>query len=313
LLSSPGTVERGAVRIIPALVVATGLVISLAACSSSPADQLAACSPAVAEGTSSALIEATGSGEPTVDFPTPLVSRKMERSISSVGDGELLRAGDIAEIQLSQFDGADATLIASTWEQATAAVSGVGADKGLIGELLECTPVGSRIVATVPASLFSDGAADDDTAVLAIDVVSGFPGKASGVAQQQQNGLPSIVTAPDGRPGFTIPSEPAPTKLRTELLQAGSGATIAVGDSVYLQFTGVSWTAKTVDTSTWEVGTPLNTTIDGNDVLDEATGLSLLGAAKEQLVDQKVGSQVLIVVPTDGDAIVYVVDILAIK
>ena len=300
-------------RIISALVVATGLVVSLAACSSSPAEQLAACAPSVAEGKSSVLIEATGSGEPTVDFPTPLVTRKMERSISTVGDGVLLRAGDIAEIQLSQFDGADAKLIASTWEQETAAVSGVGADKGLIGELLECTPVGSRIVATVPASLFSESAGEDDTAVLTIDVVAGFPGKASGAAQQQQNGLPSIVTAPDGRPGFTIPSEPAPTKLRTELLQAGNGETVAAGDNVYLQFTGVSWTAKTVDTSTWETGTPLNTTVDSTDVLDQATGLSLLGTAKEQLIDKKVGSQVLVVVPTEGDAIVYVIDILAIK
>lgn len=311
--SSPGTVERGAVRIIPALVVATGLVISLAACSSSPAEQLAACSPSVAEGKSSVLIEATGSGEPTVDFPTPLVSRKMERTLTTVGDGDLLRAGDIAEIQLSQFDGADATLIASTWQQPSAAVSGVGADKGLIGELLECTPVGSRIAATVPASLFSDGAGEDDTAVITIDVVSGFAGKASGVAQQQQNGLPSIVTAPDGTPGFTIPSEPAPTKLRTELLQAGSGEKVAEGDTAYLQFTGVSWSAKTVDSSTWEGGTPLNTTVDATDVLDQATGLSLLGAAKEKLIGQRVGSQVLVVVPTEDDAIVYVIDILAIK
>jgi len=301
------------VRIITALVVATGLVVSLAACSSSPADQLAACSPSVAAGKASALIEATGSGEPTVDFPTPLVSRTMQRTITTVGEGELLRAGDVAEIQLSQFDGKDATLIASTWEQATAAVSGVGADKGLIGELLECTPVGSRIAATVPASLFSDGAGEDDTAVLTIDVVSGFPGKASGVAQQQQNGLPSIVTAPDGRPGFTVPSEPAPTELRTELLQAGSGAKLKKGDTAYLQFTGVNWSAKTVDTSTWEVGTPLNTTIDSTDVLDQATGLSLLGVAKERLIGKRVGSQVLVVVPTEDDAIVYVIDILAIK
>lgn len=300
-------------RIIPALVVATGLVISLAACSSSPADQLAACSPSVAAGKSSALIEATGSGEPSVDFPTPLVTRRMERTLSTVGDGDLLRAGDIAEIQLSQFDGADATLIASTWKQETSAVSGVGADKGLIGELLECTPVGSRIAATVPASLFSDGAGEDDTAVLTIDVIAGFPGKASGVAQQQQNGLPSIVTAPDGQPGFTIPSEPAPTTLRTQLLQAGSGEKVKKGDAAYLQFTGVNWSAKTVDTSTWEVGTPLNTKIDSTDVLDQATGLSLLGAAKEKLVGLRVGSQVLVVVPTADDAIVYVIDILAIQ
>jgi hypothetical protein len=301
------------VRIIPALVVATGLVVSLAACSSSPAEQLAACSPSVAAGKSSALIEASGSGEPTVDFPTPLVSRTMERTLTTVGEGQLLRAGDIAEIQLSQFSGADATLVASTWEQATSAVSGVGADKGLIGTLLECTPVGSRVAATVPESLFNDAASEDDTAVITIDVISGFPGKATGVAQQQQNGLPSIVTAPDGQPGFTIPSEPAPTKLRTELLQAGSGEKLAEGDTAYLQFTGVNWTANTVDSSTWESGTPLNTTIDSTDVLDQTTGLSLLGAAKEQLIGQRVGSQVLVVVPTDEDAIVYVIDILAIK
>jgi len=312
-MSSPGTVERGAVRTFSALVVATGLVVSLAACSSTPAEQAAACSPQISSGNASSAIVTSGKSKPTVDFPTPLVSREMQRTLETIGDGELLRAGDIAEIQLSQFDGADATLIASTWDQATASVSGVGEDKGLIGELLECTPVGSRITATVPASLFSESAPENATAVLAIDVIEGFPGRADGTPQLQQNGLPSIVTAPDGRPGFSFPAEDAPTTVRSELLQAGSGDVVAKGDQVYLQFTGIAWGAKTVETSTWDVGTPLNAVADDTDVLDQATGLSLAGIAKGKIVGERVGSQLLVSVPNETGSTVYVIDILAIQ
>ena len=300
-------------RTFSALVVATGLVVSLAACSSTPAEQAAACSPQITSGNASSAIVTSGKGKPTVDFPTPLVSREMQRTLETVGEGELLRAGDIAEIQLSQYDGADATLIASTWDQATSSVSGVGEDKGLIGQLLECTPVGSRITATVPASLFSEAADEDATAVLAIDVVEGFLGRANGTPQLQQNGLPSIVTAPDGRPGFTFPAQDAPTDFRSELLQAGSGDIVAEGDDVYLQFTGIAWGATTVSTSTWDVGTPLSTTADDTDVLDQATGLSLAGVAKAEIIGKRVGSQVLVSVPSEGSSTVYVVDILAIQ
>ena len=310
-------------RTISALVVATGLVISLAACSSTPAEQLAACSPAVGSGSVSDLVSTTGGGsaEPTVSFPTPLVAKSTQRTIETTGDGAILSAGDIAEIQLTQVNGADAAVIGSSYE-AGSQLYPVG-DEDFIAQILACTPIGSRIVATVPVSEFAETTDKAATAVFVIDVIDGFNGKADGTPQLGQNGLPSIVTAPDGTPGFTFTGSDAPEKIRTELLQKGDGAKVAEGDKIVIQFTGVTWTDETKLTSTWD-SRPLRTNASSEDTVDNDASLYLPGTAKLELVGEKVGSQLIIAVPAalgfeggggiaEGETVVYVVDILAIQ
>jgi len=312
------------VRTFSALVVATGLVISLAACSSTPADQLAACTPSVSEGSISKLVEATGASEPTVNFPTPLIATSTQRSFETVGEGRILKPGDIAEIQYSQLSGSDASPVATSWD--TGSLLYPVGSKDFIADLLACTPIGSRIVATVPVSSYAAEGAEipeGATAVFVIDVLDGFAGKADGTVHLQQNGFPAVVTAPNGQPGFQIPKTDAPTEFLTEQLQTGHGDTVEEGDDVVVQMAGIQWTTNTILTSTWETS-PLRTSASASDTVDTDNGIFLPGTVKQKLVGKTVGSQLLFVVPAKygfeggggiaaDETLVYVVDILAIQ
>jgi peptidylprolyl isomerase len=311
------------VRTFSALVVATGLVISLAACSSTPADQLAACTPSVSEGKASKLVEATGSGQPTIDFPTPLIANDLQRSFITTGDGKILNSGDVAQFQIVQVQGEDPdTILSNTWESSSA-LKTLGAADDVLSEVLLCTPVGSRIAATIPVSLFQEDAAKGATAVVVLDVIDGFAGKADGTVHLQQNGFPAVVTAPNGQPGFQIPKTDAPTEFLTEQLQTGHGDTVEEGDNLVLQIAGIQWNTNTMLTSTWD-SAPLRTSASASDTVDTDNGVFLPGTVKQKLVGKTVGSQLLFVVPAKygfeggggiaaDETLVYVVDILAIQ
>lgn len=305
-------------RTFSALVVAAGLVASLAACSSTPTQQIEACTPGIASGTASDLIVASGEGEPDVTFPTPVIATKSERTFETTGDGAIVNSGDIAQVQLIQLDGASGEAIGSTWSNEVAPLLPISAEGNILSQLIECSTVGSRIVAAVPVSEFTDTVDDESaTAIFVLDVIDAYPGKAEGAAQLPVNGLPSIVTSPDGHPGFTFPSSDAPTAGSTTLLQKGAGSVVDDGDNVVLQYSSALWSTQEIALSSWGdtagVGTPISTTIDGNDAVDENSSVLLPADVKAELVGLTVGSQVMIVVAADGDALVYVIDILAIQ
>ncbi len=134
-------------------------------------------------------------------------------------------------------------------------------------------------------------------------------GKANGVNQVPLDGMPTVVTAVDGTPGVSVSTQVPPTSVRAATIKAGAGATVADDDTTILNIRGWSWDLQgsvTLSTAgdTWESHRPVRST--------EAT---LPEAVSEQLVGAKVGSQLLIVLPSDdgsGAAAIYVVDILGI-
>ncbi|TBN56605.1 hypothetical protein EYE40_03880 [Glaciihabitans arcticus] len=312
-------------RAISALVVASALVLSLAACSTpSPADRLAgdlaSCDSSVNPGTSSDLVRATGKGEPKVDYPAPLVTKRVERSVITQGEGRVLRSGDIAEFQLVQYDGTTAdTFIGSSWEEAPSMIT-VGTGESLLAPLFECVPVGSRIAGVIPASLISAEAPKGATAVVVVDVVEGFASKSEGSPQLPDNGMPNVVLSESGQPGVVIPKSDPPTDLRISTLKAGSGAKIKKGDTVVVNYTGLLWKERTIFDSSWDKGTPARFVAQSS--ADAAGGL-VPGFAKA-LIGAKVGDQILVVIPPkfgyesgtapetipDGSTMVFVIDIL---
>ena len=91
----------------------------------------------------------------------------------------------------------------------------------------------------------------------------------------------------------------------------GTGEQVAASDVVTVQYTGFAWTTGEAFDSTWSHGLPVSFSLQD------------VQAWAEGLVDQPVGSQVLLVVPptyalgvTDseelaGQTVAFVVDILA--
>ena len=80
-------------------------------------------------------------------------------------------------------------------------------------------------------------------------------------------GLPTVVRAPDGRPGIIIPDAKKPTKLVTPDADQGRPEPRSrPTDTVRVQYTGVDWDSKTVFDSSWDkqsASFPLDQVIPG--------------------------------------------------
>lgn len=297
-------------------------VVAIGGCTSTTT---ASCDPEWSTGGLADTVTVDGgfADTPEVSFPTPLVQLDETTSaVLTVGDGELVAAGAVVEGVVNIYDGA-------TGERLTGgtALWSVDRDEPHVTAAARCETVGSRIVTVGPASVVFGPSAvegvDDATIVSVFDVTAVYLGRADGVDQLPLNGLPTIALAPDGRPGFTFTNSPAPTDLVVSVLKQGSGATVQEGDSVVLQYTGVSWATKTVFDSTWENGTP--TVLVAADATTSSDGTGVISGFAQALIGQQVGSQVLVSIPADlaypdgssssvaGESLLFVFDVLGIQ
>jgi peptidylprolyl isomerase len=109
------------------------------------------------------------------------------------------------------------------------------------------------------------------------------------------------VTSGDGTPGLTLDLQEPPKTLQYETVRGGDGATIKAGQKVLLQVQAVAWTnppptgpSGTFDT-TWKTHDPRFYTL--TPLAADSNGNALDAGSVKALVGQKVGSQVLVVVP----------------
>lgn len=137
-------------------------------------------------------------------------------------------------------------------------------------------------------------------------------------------GQPTVVTASPQlktKPVVTVPAGDPPKALQITDLVKGTGDTVVQGDTVSVQYTGVSWSTKEQFDSSWDSGgTPYEVTGVGTDLAPVIKGWSqgLLGA--------KVGSRRQLVIPPDlgygkdgaaggaikpDETLVFVVDIVS--
>ena len=308
----------------PALVssVATVAVLSavLVGCSASP-DDASACTPLIAAGDTSELVTATGEPgtRPTVDVPAPLVAKSPERSVLEAGTGLVAQEGMTVDYDAVLLDGETGAPLQQTSFDGVAHLTRAGGE-GAMAQAFVCAQPGERIAVTTTladSGLSSGTAGEADlarTLVLVLEVHGVYLGQANGLNQVPPDGLPVVVTAPDGTVGITIPSGIAiPAADRTADIKLGSGTKLAEGDAAVVQVGTWTWpadgTAARQKSSTW----------DSNPELLTVTGegqQALPGAILEALVGTPIGSQVLIVAaPTSegGDATVYVIDVLGIR
>lgn len=323
-------------RKIIALTAAAGLLVTLAACSTSA--PTGTCTPDVLSGPVSSTVTAAGSfsKEPAADFPTPLVSGGIEASSLVSGKGDTVFPGEYALAQVTLYDGESGEpMRATSYEEGGALLVRAGESASAVSDALACQTVGSRIAVTLTgadligfANIAEGSVADDATFVLVFDLEGKVIGKSYGTDQIPQQGMPSVVLAPSGAPGVTVPAQDPPTSLKVAVLKQADGATLSEGDTIYAHYLRVSWSDPKSDSSrksTWDdFGAPEEITLT---TLDPSTGIGIPAGIKQALVGQKVGSQVLVVVPpefgfpegsaptgvTAGDTLVYVIDILGVK
>lgn len=263
---------------------------------------------------------------PRLIMPTPLVAQSVEcRSIVS-GSGGYAKAGQTVALDMVIYNGRTGGLIQSTnWTGSDRQLFTIG-DHVLPGlaKGLSCARPGEEFVLTVPATeAFGDqgnaqlGVSAGDTLVFYIASRAVYLAQADGVPQLAQAGMPSVVLAPNGQPGISLPKTAPPKSLRIATLKAGNGPVVGDGDTVTLHYTGLVWGNGRVFDSSWTKGTPLQT------VVSTGSAANLISGFAKAIIGQHVGSQVLAVIPPDegygdaaqsgipaGSTLVFVIDIL---
>lgn len=268
------------------------------------------CEAAVASGDAAESVRVSGEvgEEPTVDFDAPLEITELERTVVVEGTGPALAAGQLADYAVTTYD-------TQTGEPLQAAGYAAGeflpeqvSPDSVLGQIFGCANVGSRVVATFPATE-GDVAS---SAVFVLDLLGVTPAAAWGEDQDPAAGLPAVSLDADGAPTIAVPDAEAPDEVQIETLKLGDGTEVLPGDNVLVQYTGVTWSDGSVFDSSWDRGAP--TSFATTQVV-EGFGQALEG--------QAVGSQVLAVIPpaagygaSEGhelqeETLVFVVDILA--
>jgi peptidylprolyl isomerase len=309
------------VRKIPALLAVLGLAaVGLTACGI-PSGYAACPRPAsTTEATDLVKVSGDTGSEPEVTVRTPFRVDSTSFDDIHTGEGTAITARNQAIVlDLQIVDGKTGEALVSTaydgdfsrpntYERWVQAVPG-------FERALDCATEGTRVVvALAPGDIEAQTAAslgldETDSAVAVVDVQKVYLPHAQGsLVFNDALGLPTVVRAPDGRPGVIVPDAAAPTDVVAQTLIRGDGAKVSASDPLWVQYTSVSWDDKSVLDTTWD-GDPTATTLD-----------QLVPGAADVLGDVTVGSQLLVVLPASdgadggsaGVARVFVIDVLGV-
>lgn len=309
----------------PALLTLTALAaFGLVGCSA-PSD--ATCNPTTRNAEALDLVDVSGSetGEPTVQVRTPFHVDSTASTVLERGDGPAIvdenqlvvlditvNSGETGESVIATPYNGDLTRVftVSEWLQGFPGLA----------TALDCVTEGSRVVVGLAPDDLAEGAANSigldegESAVAVVDVRKVYLPKADGADRfTEGHGLPTVVRAPDGRPGIIVPDATPPSDVVVEVLKQGDGPEITADDTARVHYTGVVWETGEVFDTTWGA-TPAAVSPE-----------TLPAAVVSALEGQNVGSQVLIVLPPSegtgdeqqgaipgGSSLVYVIDLLGI-
>lgn len=284
--------------------------VVLAGCSTAPSFEGATCERTGSANGIDKVISITGKpgSQPTIKIESPLDVSKTAYFDETNGDGEPLVSSQQAMFgAVSLFDGTTGKRVESVGYDQPGGFTIAGFQQQFPGfdKALACATGGSRVVAAVPAADIEAatrsayGFSEDGTVVAVFDVTEVMLAKAEGDdVFNSERGLPSVVRAPDGRPGVIIPDGAVPTKAKVKTLIAGRGD--KVGDQTpLLAYTSVAWDTRSQLSTTWDSAPTTDLSTFPKDVQKAIAGAT-------------VGSQLMVIVPGQGggSATVFVIDVL---
>ncbi|WP_282944303.1 FKBP-type peptidyl-prolyl cis-trans isomerase [Cellulomonas endometrii] len=243
---------------------------------------------------------------PTVTYRTPLrVPEAMHETVWE-GTGPELVDGRPVLLDFWLENASDASLVKESYS--TSPTPRLLTEEDLGKDLyatLSGENVGARLLQMTPAS---DASASSYPTVTVLDVL---PIRADGEPVAPREGMPAVALDDEGAPSITPTGTEPPADLVVQPLIRGTGDQVAEGDVITVQYTGFVWATGASFESTWTNGTPATFSLDD------------VPAWSEALVEQAVGSQVMVVVPPSyalgatqseelaGQTIVFVIDLLA--
>ncbi|WP_244632540.1 FKBP-type peptidyl-prolyl cis-trans isomerase [Microbacterium sp. Se63.02b] len=272
-----------------------------------------ACALDAQPGATSDAVKVEGEGADTkVTVPADAAFAGVERTVVSEGDGEEVYVNDLVSVEYQIVDATTNEVVDSSarGEDGLLPVLLDTNQSSLFVAALECEPVGSRIVLSLPGSALGEG---QNNVVVYAQAVEHLPEVATGTPVDPTPGMPTVELDDKGAPTVTIPDGDAPAETKVAVLKQGDGPTVGSGDLVVVQYLGVKWSDGTEFDSSWSR--------DAAPAQFQTTGV--VAGFQKALEGQKVGSQVVVVMPpSDGygaseghelqkESLVFVVDILA--
>jgi len=276
---------------------ALGATLGLVACAGEP-DAPATPAPVVA-------VSGTFGGVPTLTYTPPLEFPDRRSAVVWEGDGPEVTDGATVLLDLLAEDASDGSSVMNTHDSLPEVYT---FDETLLGpslyDLLDGQRAGARLLLTETSN--------GTPLALVVDVLAG---RASGEAVASDDpALPAVTLGADGAPSVRIPegTDP-PTGVVARTLVRGDRDQVRDGQTVIVQYTAVAWSTGEVIDTTWSPGRAPFVTLVGDS--------KPVAAWNQGLIEQRVGSQVLVVAPpsaayggTDSpwadETVVYVVDIL---
>jgi FKBP-type peptidyl-prolyl cis-trans isomerase len=265
--------------------------------------------------------------KPAIKVTTPFAASKTDRRTLSSGNGSIVSPGQRITIDYVGINGTDGKEFDTSFgktDSATFTLDDKQIIKGMVTGLSGVT-VGSRVLIAVPPAdgygttgAPAAGIGPTDTLLFVVDVKSASTvlKRAEGTAVKPKSGLPKVTLDKTGKPTIKLPGGKAPADLVVQPLIQGKGAKVTKGQTITVNYTGVIWPGGKQFDSSWTTGSPASFQIGAGKVIS---------GWDQGLVGQKVGSQILLVIPPDKgygatgkpeagikgtDTLVFVVDIL---
>ena len=263
--------------------------------------------------------------KPSIKFAAPFLVDATQIKVLDKGDGPVVKSGERVSVDYLGVNGQDDKEFDASYGKGVASfvmnpeLVLKGFHDGLVGQ-----KVGSRMLLAIPPKdgygvqgVPSAGIGPTDTLVFVVTIKEAKQvlTRAQGTAVAPKAGLPTVKLDAKGKPTITLPGGAAPANLIAQPLITGTGPKVLKGQVISVNYTGVIWPGGKQFDSSWDKS-PANFAIGSGRVI---TGWD------EGLVGQKVGSQILLVVPPDKgygaagnaaggikgtDTLVFVVDIL---
>lgn len=257
--------------------------------------------------------------DPKVSAAWPLHIDKTTSTVLAAGNGPIVsNSNQTIEVNYQAVNAANGNVFDDSWNSGKTAFLQLantipGFSAGLLGKR-----VGDRVLIIVnsadgydPSGVPQVDIQPGDTLVFVVDIVSApLPGP-SGEPVTPAAGLPA-VTDVDGQPKVTMPGGNPPASLVSQPLIKGTGRAVQASDIITVNYAAYNWAD----------GRLIETTYGAQP--QQGLLSKLIPGWSKGLVNQPVGSRVLLVVPpadaypqgnatpsiAAGTTIVYVVDIL---
>lgn len=256
-----------------------------------------------------------GDNAPIVDFETPLEVEDSVITVVRPGEGAPIGADDTVAVHVTLIDGATGEVMSSTYD--TGRHEPVQLGDPIMDEVLISAIVGQsegvRLLYARPPS--HTGAPTTMLMAITVERVVAVLDRAHGEEQVMPETLPEVMLDASGAPSIVPLDGPQASAMAAFTRVVGEGDPVVYGDNVVAHYTGWLWDGTEFDSS-WNGGAPLTMPLLDGAVIDGW----IVG-----LVDQNVGSQVVLVLPSDyaygdqnvgpippGSTLIFVVDILAV-